>query len=270
MMQRIFFGFFLLIFGGLGPLGSTLVAVTAPVTLLILGGCSSAPSVPENEAELMYNKAIEFEKDERFEEAIQRFTDVKNKFPYSRFATDAELHIADIQFKRENFVEAQGAYQIFKELHPRHPQIDFVTFRLALSYFNQLPSTIDRDLSVSTKAIQYFNEVITTYGTSAFVAESKETRQVVLKMLAEKELYIARFYFKHEFYDSALVRYQNVLTKYADQGLNETALRDGAVSAFESSDREAGTKLLSRLESEYPQSSQARDVAAIRSKYGVH
>jgi outer membrane protein assembly factor BamD len=267
MMQRIFSR---VLTSTIALLPSTFVGLAVPATLVAIQGCSSAPKATENEAELMYNKAVEFENDERFEEAIQRFTDVKNKFPYSRFATDAELHIADIQFKRENFVEAQGAYQIFKELHPRHPQIDFVTFRLALSYYNQLPTTVDRDLSVSTKAIQYLNEVINTYGSSSYVAEAKEKRAAALKMLAQKELYIANFYFKHEFYDSALVRYQKVLTKYPDQGFNEKALRDGAVSAFESSERETGVKLLARLETEYPQSSEAREVAGLRSKYGVH
>ena len=237
---------------------------------LLLQGCASAQKAPENEAELMFNKAQEFETDERYEEAIQRFTDVKNKFPYSRFATDAELHIADIQFRRENYIEAQGAYQIFKELHPRHPQIDFVTFRLALSYFNQLPTTVDRDLSVSAKAIQYLNEVINAYSTSSYASEAKQKKEAVIKMLAEKEMYIANFYFKHETYDSALVRYEKVITKYPEEGFNPKALLDGAISAFESNERDTGIRMLSRLESEYPQSPQASEVSGVRSKYGVH
>ena len=72
-----------------------------------------------------------FEKDERYDEAITQFNQVKNKFPYSRLATEAELRVAEIHFKRDEFIEAQAGYQTFKELHPSHPKGDYVTFRLA-------------------------------------------------------------------------------------------------------------------------------------------
>ena len=64
-----------------------------------------------------YKLAEQFEDNERYQEAIIRFTEIKNKYPYSRFATMAELKVADIQFKRESYAESKLAYQIFRDYH---------------------------------------------------------------------------------------------------------------------------------------------------------
>src|SRR5579862_1861877 len=116
-----------------------------------MSGCSSTSVSESNSAEIAFNAAVEFENDERYEEALAKFNEVKNKHPYSKYAIEAELHIADIQYKRENFIEAQTAYQLFKDFHPKNAKVDYVTYRLAMSLYNQLPSTSDRDLSPTTK-----------------------------------------------------------------------------------------------------------------------
>ncbi len=107
-----------------------------------------------------YAIAEEFDKDERYEEAIRRYTEVKNKFPYSNFATKAELAIADVYYKQESYPEAQVSYQAFRELHPKSPQADYVVYRIGLSYFQQLPTTLDRDLTVAREAISNFDDLI--------------------------------------------------------------------------------------------------------------
>src|SRR5690606_33276577 len=94
----------------------------------------------------------------------------------SNWATRAELAIADVHFKDEAYPEAQVAYQTFKELHPRHPKIDYVTFRIGLSFFNQLPTTIDRDLTLAHDAIASFDELINEFPNSEFAKEAREKK----------------------------------------------------------------------------------------------
>jgi outer membrane protein assembly factor BamD len=137
------------------------ILVSAVFSLVfVTTGCSSFNEIDTSTPEGSYKLAQKYDKDERYEEAIVEYTSLKNKHPYSKLATEAELRIADIHFKREEFIEAQNSYQVFKEMHPSHPQIDYVTYRLGLSFFNQLPGTIDRDLSVADRAILYFDEVV--------------------------------------------------------------------------------------------------------------
>lgn len=221
-------------------------------------GCSSAEKYDSSTPEGAYKQAEEYEKDQRYEEAIAKYAEVKNKFPYSKLATQAELKIADVNYDREAYIEAQSAYQLFKEFHPKHPKSDYVTFRLAMSYFNQLPSTIDRDLTVAEKAILYFEEVLDSYGGSPHATEAREKRTAALKMLAEKELYIANFYTKKKMFDSALKRYETVLKTYPNLGLDAAALFGAARSALKIGERERGQQYLKNLYALFPNSAEAQ------------
>jgi len=238
------------------------------VTVIV--ACSSAEKYDTSTPEGGFHSAEALEKDERYEEAIQRFTEVKNKFPYSRLATEAELRVADLHFKREAYIEAQSAYQLFKEFHPKHPKIDYVTYRLALSYFNQLPDTIDRDLSLADKSILYFDEVLNSYPNSEFVKEAKEKRLEALGKLASKEMYVARFYSKHEKFDSALRRFENVLKTYPNLGFDSEALYGAAKSAFETGEKERAQQHLKNLYSLFPASDEANRAKNEFKKYGAN
>lgn len=221
----------------------------------LLLGCSSDEKKADT-PEGAFALAQEFDNEERYEEAITRYQEVKNKFPYSRYATMAELAVADVYFKQESFPEAQASYQLFKELHPKHPQIDYVTFRLALSYYKQLPETIDRDLSLAPNAIAICDEVIAQYPNSPHAQESKDKRAEVIKKMAAKEDYIANFYFIRQKWDSALGRYEGLMKTYPNLGFDAQALSRAAISANKLGELEKSKKYLSELKNKFPQSSE--------------
>lgn len=222
-----------------------------------LSGCSSKEKSSDT-AEGAYAIAQEFDKDELWERAISKYQEVKNKYPYSKYATMAELAIADCHYKDEAFPEAQVSYQAFKDLHPKHPQIDYVTHRLGMSFFKQLPSTIDRDLTLASSAILYFDEVINQYPNSPLVAEAKEKKDESYKMLAQKEQYIADFYFKSEKYDSALGRYELLLKKYPGLGYDAKALSQAALSAAKIGEPEKARKYVEELEKRFANSDELK------------
>jgi outer membrane protein assembly factor BamD len=224
---------------------------------LFVSACSSTSELDTSTPEGGFKLAERYDKDERYEEAIAQYNNVKNKHPYSKLATESELKIADIYFKRDEFVEAQGAYQVFKEMHPSHQRIDYVTYRLALSFFNQLPTTIDRDLSVAERAILYFDEVIQSFQQSEFVKPANENKQKALKMLAEKEYYIGNFYFIRDHFESALGRFEDVLKKYPSLGYDAQALFGAAVSAYKIQDLGKAKTYYQRLTTEHGNSSEA-------------
>lgn len=231
--------------------------LTLLFALLFLAACSSTSDMDTSTPEGAYKLGEKYEKDERYEEAVSQFTTVKNKFPYSKLATEAELKVAEINFKREEYVEAQNAYQVFKEMHPAHPKIDYVTYRLGLSFYNQLPSTIDRDLAVAERAILYFDEVMQSYSQSPYVKDAKEHKNKALKMLAEKEFYIGNFYFIRDFYDSALTRFEGLLEKYPSLGFDAKALYGASVSAFKIKDLGKAKMHYQRLMSQFKDSDEA-------------
>lgn len=228
--------------------------------VILLASCASDEKKTDT-AEATYNVALEFEKDERFEEAIKKYTEVKNKFPYSQFAVKSELAIADVYYKQESYGEAQINYQTFRELHPTHAQIDYVIFRTGLSFYQQLPDTIDRDLSLANDAISAFDELAQKYPQSGHVKEAQEKKSESLKKLAEKEDYVGDFYFRRKIYDSALLRYEFLVANYPKLGLDERALARAYYSALKIKDNAKSKKYKDMLKAQFPDS---KEFAALK------
>ncbi len=210
--------------------------------------------------EAAFKIAKEFEDAERYLVAIQRYTEVKNKFPYSSYATEAELAIAEVHFKSEDYPEAQITYQNFKELHPKHPKIDYVIFKIGMSYFNQLPETIDRDIALANDAIYSFNELLKKYPNSPSIAEAKEYRQKAFVMLNQKELYVADFYFKQQQYDSATLRYIGSYKRFPDFGLQPRSLAGVIRSSAKLKDDEKLKTYRELLMTKFPDSDEAKAI----------
>ncbi len=225
---------------------------------LILTACSSTASYDTNTPEGAFQLGEKFQKSSRFEEALAQFNRVKNKFPYSKLATEAKIKIADIHYEREEYPEAQAAYQIFKELHPNHPKADYATYQLAMSYFKQLPASIDRDLSLAERTIVYFDEVLTTYPNSEYAEKAKKGKRDTLEMLADKEFYIANFYYIRDHYEAALGRFEVLLKKYPGLGHDREALYKATDTAYQIKEFPKAKKFYEYLVQNYGDSDEAQ------------
>ena len=193
------------------------------LTALFLTSCVSKEGGGED-PEGLYKEAEDLYKDERFLMAIEKYRDLKNRYPYSSRATDAELRIADSFFEQESFLEAESAYEIFKELHPTHPRSDYVQYRIGLSYFNQIPTNAARDLTAAYRAIESFEVLAEKYPSSEFVAKAKEQSMEAKRRLADHENYVADFYFRRRHFLSATYRYNALLKDFPNLGYDEEAL----------------------------------------------
>lgn len=215
-----------------------------------------------NTPEGLFKIAQEYDEAERYDVAIQKYAELKNKFPYSSVATAAELAIADLHYKRESFSEAQISYQNFRDLHPKYPKIDYVIFKTGMSFFMQLPDSTDRDLTVASDAIYHFDEVVKKYPGSAYAKEAAENREKAFIMLAEKEIYIADFYLRQEKFEPALARYEIVLAKYSGFGLDPKALAGAIRAAAKAKNSTKLKKYSETLQSKYNNSDEARLIKA--------
>lgn len=224
----------------------------------LITSCASNTTRDVNTAQGAYEDALDYEKEERFDEAIRHLNEVKNKFPYSSYATLSELKIADIHYQKSSFLEAQHAYEIFKDFHPKHPKSDYVTYQIGMSYFKQLPETTDRDLSAAQKVITTFDTLKQFYPNSSYIKEAELRKNEAFKMLAEKELYIAQFYFKQQNYTSAIGRFDNLYKNFKSLGYGPQALYHAALSAYRSDKKQKGDDYARLLKSEYPTSAEAK------------
>ena len=230
------------------------------ILFIFFSSCAGHDKLDTSSASGAFTFAKQMEEDGLFDQALIQYRNVKNRFPYSPQATLAELQIAEVEFKKEDFVQAQGSYQLFKELHPRHPKIDYVTYQIGESIFYQLPSSNDRDLSLAPFALKEFQTVINNYPQSPMLEKAKKREKEILEKLAQKELSIANFYFRTEQWKPALIRYEKYLKENPKHKENPQALYNASISAKKLKDEPQKKKLFRRLIKNYPQSNEARDL----------
>lgn len=173
--------------------------------------CSTKRPQGSTEAEILYKEAKDLVSKSRYIQATEKLNAIRSQFPYSYYATNAELLQADILFSQENYAEAASAYILFRDFHPKYNELGYVIYRISESFYRQLPATFDRDLTAGTEAIKYYNELIQNYPNTEYVKEAQSRIDQIEDMLEKKEIYIADFYFKTKDYEAAKARYEEVL-----------------------------------------------------------
>jgi outer membrane protein assembly factor BamD len=193
----------------------TIILTTLLGLNTLLGGCSGKP-VDENDPAALFQEAEEDVKNDHYQIAIDKFRSIKNKFPYSKYSIDSQLRVADVYFLQDSFSEAALSYESFKDLHPKHEKVAYALFRIGKSYYNDIPSTVARDLTPARRALDALNDFLRRFPNSTDVTEAQKMVSSIRNTLAEKEIYIAHFYYRKSEYEAARRRYLKVLTLFSD------------------------------------------------------
>ena len=194
--------------------------------------CSTRPEKGKTPAEVLYREGQALVKDTRYLMAIEKLNLLHSRYPYSFYATRAKLMLADIYFLQENYVQAASAYISFRDLHPKHKRVAYIIYRIAESFFQQVPSTHDRDLSSAQESIKYYREVVQTYSQSEYAKLARKRIILAQTMLNKKEKYIADFYFKTEAYSAAKYRYKQIIKEIKDQKIRIHAMKRVVESSY--------------------------------------
>jgi outer membrane protein assembly factor BamD len=173
--------------------------------------CSTTRPSGSTEAEILFKEAKELMTKSRYIQATEKLNSIRSQYPYSYYATHAELLQADILFAQENYAEAASAYILFRDFHPKYNELGYVIFRISESFYRQLPSSFDRDLSAGVESVKYYNELIQNYPNTEYVIDAQKRIDQIEDMLEKKEIYIADFYFKTKDFEAAKARYENIV-----------------------------------------------------------
>ena len=158
-----------------------------------------------------------------YKEAIEYFQQLKDWYPFSKYAVLAELKIADSNYHIKNYEEAIFAYGEFEKLHPRNEAIPYVIYQIGRCYFDQI-DTIDRDQTPALKAYETFQRLDKQFPNDKYARSGAEHVTTCVKSLVGNEYYIGVFYYKSKHYKAALHRFMAVLSDYPDVGYHQKAL----------------------------------------------
>ncbi len=200
---------------------SRLASLLLPLVFLtFILGCSTVKGWFQSKKvdgtpDVMANQGIEDLQKKKYDNAIEAFEKVRDRYPYSDQAMLAQIKLADAYFYKKKYEEAVQAYKEFEKLHPTNKAVSYCIYREGLSFYRQR-STIDRDQTYTTKAIEEFSRLKKKFPESEYLPKAEEFMAHCRRDLAEHEFYVAQFYFKTERYQAALGRYQTVADEYPD------------------------------------------------------
>jgi outer membrane protein assembly factor BamD len=186
------------------------------VFLMLFGMACSSAKIDPSDPGALYRDAEEEISSEHYQIALDKLRSIRNKFPYSNYAIDAQLRIADVYYLQELFLESAGSYESFRDLHPTHTKAPYAMYRIAKSYLNDAPSNIARDMTSAQKAMDAYLTFIKRYPDAKELLEAREDVAKLRELLAEKEFYIANFYLKRNYDDSAKPRFKKLIELYPD------------------------------------------------------
>ena len=184
------------------------------VLMALVSACSSSKPKGKSQAEVLYKEAKELMDADRYILATEKLNLIKTQHPYSFYATPAELMLAEVQFKQENYVESAASFLLFRDFHPKHEQIPHVIFMIGESYYKQLPVTIDRDLDSGSEALKFYEELIARYPDNPEAVKARGRINKITGMLRTKDYYVANFYFKTGVWQASRWWYQDILERY--------------------------------------------------------
>ncbi|MBW7900147.1 MAG: outer membrane protein assembly factor BamD [Rhodocyclaceae bacterium] len=215
----------------------SVAVIVALLTAALLGGCGVFGE-PKDEtagmsANALYTTAKEALNDGQYESAVKYFEKLEARYPYGRYAQQAQVEIAYAYWKSGEPASALAACDRFIKLHPNHPNVDYMYYLKGLIGFNEdlgilghlsAQDPTERDPKSARESFDAFKELATRFPDSKYTPDAVQRMQYLVNALASHEVHVARYYMKRGAYLAAVNRAQYAVKTYQDSPAIEEAL----------------------------------------------
>jgi outer membrane protein assembly factor BamD len=215
----------------------SLAVIAALFLATLIAGCGLLPEVKDEtvgwSANKLYTEAKESLNDGSYEQAIKYFEKLESRYPFGRFAQQAQIDIAYAYWKSNEPASAVAACDRFIKLHPNHPNVDYVYYLRGLVNFNEdlgilgqvsRQDMTERDPKGARESFDAFRELVTRYPDSKYTPDAILRMKYLVNALASLEVHVARYYMKRNAYVAAINRAQYALKSYPEAPATEEAL----------------------------------------------
>lgn len=217
------------------------VAIVAVVSAFllssVLGGCSSLPDKIDEtaawSAQKLYTEAKDAMTSGAYDKAIKLYEKLESRYPYGRYAQQAQLETAYAYYKQSEPASAIAACDRFIRLHPNHPNVDYAHYLKGLINFNEdlgffghisMQDLTERDPKSARESFYAFKELVTKLPESKYTPDALARMKYLVNALAAHEVHVARYYLKRGAYLAAVNRAQNAIRTYPETPASEDAL----------------------------------------------
>ncbi len=213
-------------------------SLLALAAALALGACGILDSKDVDEtagwsAQRLYGEAKDAVAAKNWERAIKMFEKLEARYPYGRYAQQAQIEVAYAYWKQGERASATAAAERFIKLYPNHPNVDYVYYLKGLIQFNENtgllgfldnPDMTERDPKGARESFAAFKEVVTRFPQSKYAADSGARMRYLVNALAQHEVHVARYYMKRGAFVAAANRAQHAVQHYPQAPAIEEAV----------------------------------------------
>jgi outer membrane protein assembly factor BamD len=200
--------------------------LTTVLIILLLVGCS----LPEQQdptknwnASKFYSEAKSAMLDGEYDSAIKHYNGLQARYPFGRYATQAQLDIIYAHYKNGEPDSAISASDRFIKLNPQSQFVDYAYYMKGLANYNRnqgilnkiLPTDpSERDAGATLDAFNDFAELIRRFPDSKYSADAHQRMLYLRNNLSKYQIHIAKYYMKRGAYLAAANRANRVVTQF--------------------------------------------------------
>ena len=216
---------------------SLLALLFAACTALLLAGCGLLSSEKDEtvgwSAQKLYGEAKDAMASKSWERAIKYLEKLEARYPYGRYAQQAQIDIAYSYWKNNDRAQAIAAADRFIKLYPNHANVDYAYYLKGLVNFNENqgilsiidnPDMTERDSKGTREAFEAFKELVTRFPDSKYAEDARLRMRYLVNALAQYEVHVARYYMKRGAYVAAANRAQFAVKNYPQAPALEEAV----------------------------------------------
>jgi len=145
--------------------------------------------------------------------AAKKFNEAETLFPQSIWAPKSALMAAYSYYVQDYYGDVILELERFIKIYPLNKNIDYAYYLLAITYYEQIVDE-KKDLESILKAKKNFEYLIENYPKTEYASDAQFKLDLINDILASKEMYIGRYYFKKKKWIPAINRFKAVLDNY--------------------------------------------------------
>jgi len=254
----------------------TRVSVRAALLALCLtvtaAGCSAIPFFGKDKKnfddedldkteQVLYRDAQRSLRSGNYASAIEMLQRLEARFPFGRYAEQAQLEIIYAHYMASSYEAARNAADRFVRLHPNHPHIDYAYYLKGLASYSENRGIMDRiyasdparrDMTHPRDAYADFATLLARYPSSQYAADAKARMLYLRNLIARSELYVADYYMRRRAYVAAANRARYVVETYSKSDVTPDALAVVIEASYRLGLKEAANDALRVLALNYP------------------
>ncbi len=145
--------------------------------------------------------------------AAKSFNEAEMLYPQSKWAPISSIMAAYSYYSQDYYRDAIYELERFIKVYPNHKRLDYVHFLLAMCYYENIVDE-KKDLEPLLKAKDKFEFIIIEYPDTDFALDARFKIDLILDILAAKEIYIGKHYIKKQKWIAAINRFKKVVDDY--------------------------------------------------------